>query len=164
MRHMPQADRGVSCGGTDHRAGAASGFARPVPGRGVFVNGAVRIGGIRRAGWDCSSTMGQGEADPGADQQPASQPVAQPGAHAKHAAGASGGERPCAVEAAGDDPPWIAALSLRWVDYAPIAEALGELGMVTEQVEGFTVPQRRFASPAERDAALAGLHRAHHRP
>ncbi|HVX71137.1 MAG TPA: class I SAM-dependent methyltransferase [Mycobacteriales bacterium] len=61
------------------------------------------------------------------------------------------------VEAAGDDPPWIAALSLRWVDYAPIAEALGELGMVTEQVEGFTVPQRRFASPAERDAALAGL-------
>jgi SAM-dependent methyltransferase len=61
------------------------------------------------------------------------------------------------VAAAGDDPPWIAALSLRWVDYAPIAEALDELGMVTEQVEGFTVPQRRFASPAERDAALAGL-------
>ena len=61
------------------------------------------------------------------------------------------------VAAAGDEPPWIAALSLRWVDYAPIAEALDELGMVTEQVEGFTVPQRRFASPAERDAALAGL-------
>jgi SAM-dependent methyltransferase len=61
------------------------------------------------------------------------------------------------VEAAGDEPPWIAALSLRWIDYDPIADVLDELGMVTELVEGFAVPQRRFADSTERDAALAGL-------
>jgi hypothetical protein len=61
------------------------------------------------------------------------------------------------IEAAGDDPPWIAALSLRWVDFGPIAETLDELGLVTEQVEGYCVPQRRFAHEPERQAALAGL-------
>lgn len=57
-----------------------------------------------------------------------------------------------------DDPPWVAALSLRWVDFAPIAEAFEDLGLVTEQVEGYCVPQRRFANDTERQAVLAGLH------
>lgn len=62
------------------------------------------------------------------------------------------------VEASGDDPPWVAALCLRWVDYAPVAEALGDLGLVTERLEGYCVPQRRFAHDEERQAALSGLH------
>lgn len=62
------------------------------------------------------------------------------------------------VEARSDDPPWVAALCLRWVDYAPIAEALDEVGLVTERIEGYCVPQRRFAHEQERQAALAGLH------
>lgn len=61
------------------------------------------------------------------------------------------------VEASGDDPPWVAALCLRWVDYTPIAEALDDLGLVTEQLDGYCVPQRRFAHEEERQAALAGL-------
>jgi hypothetical protein len=62
------------------------------------------------------------------------------------------------VEASGDDPPWVAALCLRWVDYTPIAEALDDLGLVTERLDGYCVPQRRFAHQEERQAALAGLH------
>lgn len=61
------------------------------------------------------------------------------------------------VEAAGEDPPWVAALNLRWVDFTPIAEALEDLGLVTEHLEGYCVPQRRFAHEQEREAALAGL-------
>jgi SAM-dependent methyltransferase len=61
------------------------------------------------------------------------------------------------VAARGDDPPWVAALSLRWVDYAPIAEALDDLGLVTEHLDGYCVPQRRFADDTERQAAVAGL-------
>jgi SAM-dependent methyltransferase len=61
------------------------------------------------------------------------------------------------VEAGGDDPPWIAALSLRWVDFSPITEAFDDLGLVTEQLEGYCVPQRRFAHDQEREAAIAGL-------
>lgn len=61
------------------------------------------------------------------------------------------------IEARGDDPPWVAALSLRWVDFAPIAEAFDDLGLVTEHLEGYCVPQRRFAHDAERQAAIAGL-------
>lgn len=61
------------------------------------------------------------------------------------------------VEASGDNPPWVAALCLRWVDYTPIAEALDDLGLVTEQLDGYCVPQRRFAHEEERQAALAGL-------
>jgi hypothetical protein len=61
------------------------------------------------------------------------------------------------VEAAGDQQPWIAALNLRWIDFRPIAEALSDLGLVTEQVDGYCVPQRRFADEREREAALAGL-------
>ena len=62
------------------------------------------------------------------------------------------------VEASGDDPPWVASLCLRWVDYTPIAEALDDLGLVTERLDGYCVPQRRFAHDEERQAALAGLH------
>jgi hypothetical protein len=61
------------------------------------------------------------------------------------------------VEASGDDPPWVAALCLRWVDYTPIAEGLDGLGLVTERLDGYCVPQRRFAHDEERQAALAGL-------
>jgi hypothetical protein len=61
------------------------------------------------------------------------------------------------VEASGDDSPWVAALCLRWVDYTPIAGALGDLGLVTEWLDGYCVPQRRFAHEDERQAALAGV-------
>jgi hypothetical protein len=61
------------------------------------------------------------------------------------------------VEASGDDPPWVAALSLRWVDFSPIAEAFDDLGLVTERLAGYCVPQRRFAHDEEREAAIAGL-------
>src|SRR5690348_12281689 len=61
------------------------------------------------------------------------------------------------VEAGGENLPWVAALSLRWVDFTPIAEAFDDLGLVTERLEGYCVPQRRFAHEAERQAAVAGL-------
>ena len=61
------------------------------------------------------------------------------------------------VEAAGDEPPWIAALSLRWIDFEPIAESLGEIGLVTEEIPAYRVAQRRFANENERRAALRGL-------
>jgi hypothetical protein len=61
------------------------------------------------------------------------------------------------VGASGDNPPWVAALSLRWVDFSPIAEAFDDLGLVTERLDGYCVPQRRFAHDAERQAAIAGL-------
>jgi hypothetical protein len=61
------------------------------------------------------------------------------------------------VEAGGENPPWVAALSLRWVDFAPIAEAFDDLGLVTERLDGYCVPQRRFTHAAERQAAVAGL-------
>ncbi|HSZ38370.1 MAG TPA: hypothetical protein VK817_00270 [Trebonia sp.] len=55
------------------------------------------------------------------------------------------------------EPPWVAALSLRWVDFTPIAEAFDDLGLVTERLDGYCVPQRRFAHDAERQAAIDGL-------
>ena len=61
------------------------------------------------------------------------------------------------VEASGDEPPWIAAFSLRWIDFEPIGTSLDEVGLVTEQVPGYCVPQRRFADEQERQAALTGL-------
>ncbi|MDR0343348.1 MAG: class I SAM-dependent methyltransferase [Nocardiopsaceae bacterium] len=63
-----------------------------------------------------------------------------------------------AILAAADEPPWVAALSLRWVDFSPILETLDDLGLVTEHLEGYCVPQRRFAHEPEREAALASLH------
>lgn len=61
------------------------------------------------------------------------------------------------VEAAGDEPPWIAAFSLRWIDFEPIASSLAEIGLVTERVPGYCVAQRQFADEQERQAALIGL-------
>jgi hypothetical protein len=61
------------------------------------------------------------------------------------------------VKAAGDDPPWIAAFSLRWIDFEPIATSLDQIGLVTERVSGYCVAQRRFADEQERQAALIGL-------
>jgi SAM-dependent methyltransferase len=53
------------------------------------------------------------------------------------------------ILAAADEPPWVAALSLRWVDFDPIAETLDAHGLVTEKLDGYVVPQRRFADAAE---------------
>ena len=50
---------------------------------------------------------------------------------------------------AADDRPWVAALSLRWVDFEPIAETLDQHGLVTEKAPGYVVPQRRFVDAAE---------------
>lgn len=61
------------------------------------------------------------------------------------------------VDAAGDEPPWIAVLSLRWLDFTPIARSLEEVGLVTEGIPNYCVPQRRFASDEEREAACRGL-------
>lgn len=62
-----------------------------------------------------------------------------------------------AIVGAADEPPWVAALSLRWVDFSPIVETLDDLGLVTEHLEGYCVPQRRFAHEPERQAALTSL-------
>lgn len=58
---------------------------------------------------------------------------------------------------AADDTPWIAALSLRWVDFDPIAEVFGEHGLITEKLDGYVVPQRRFADRDERAFVLGEL-------
>lgn len=56
-----------------------------------------------------------------------------------------------------DDKPWVAALCLRTVPFEPIADCLAEQGLVTEQLDGVTFPQRRFASEDERAYALNAL-------
>ena len=53
--------------------------------------------------------------------------------------------------------PWIASLCLRTVPFEPIAERLAAQGLVTEQLDGVTFPQRRFASDDEREYALSEL-------
>ncbi|MCG5214006.1 hypothetical protein [Streptosporangium sp. KLBMP 9127] len=53
--------------------------------------------------------------------------------------------------------PWFAALCLRTVSYEPVAESLARHGLVTEQLEEHTFPQRRFAGPEERDYAMRAL-------
>ena len=50
--------------------------------------------------------------------------------------------------------PWVAAFALRMFSYDRIAETLARHGLVTEQLSGVSFPQRRFASEAEREAAL----------
>lgn len=57
----------------------------------------------------------------------------------------------------GDRRPWVAAFTLRWVDYGPVAEALASHGLVTEELTRRTFPQRRFAGDHERDYVLAKL-------
>jgi hypothetical protein len=56
-----------------------------------------------------------------------------------------------------EQPPWVAALSLRWVDFEPVAEALDSHGLTTEKLDDFVVPQRRFTDSAERDFVLEQL-------
>jgi SAM-dependent methyltransferase len=56
-----------------------------------------------------------------------------------------------------EQPPWVAALSLRWVDFDPVAEALDSYGLTTEKLDDFVVPQRRFVDADERDFALEQL-------
>ena len=53
------------------------------------------------------------------------------------------------ILAAADEPPWVAALTLRWIDFEPIAEMLDAHGLVTEKLDGYVVPQRRFADAGE---------------
>jgi SAM-dependent methyltransferase len=52
---------------------------------------------------------------------------------------------------AADETPWVAALSLRWVDFDPIAETLEQQGLVTERLDGYVARQRRFADSEERE-------------
>ncbi len=56
-----------------------------------------------------------------------------------------------------DQTPWVAALSLRWVDFEPVAETLDSHGLVTEKVDDFVVPQRRFSSSEERNFVFGQL-------
>ncbi|MFE6776585.1 hypothetical protein [Streptomyces sp. NPDC057702] len=55
-------------------------------------------------------------------------------------------------------PLWVAAFVLRGVSYAPVAEALRKLGLITETAgPERTFVQRRFADVAERRHAIAGV-------
>jgi hypothetical protein len=56
-----------------------------------------------------------------------------------------------------DTPPWVASLCLRTVSYDPVATSLAGHGLVTEQLEDVTFPQRQFADMDERDTALERL-------
>jgi SAM-dependent methyltransferase len=56
-----------------------------------------------------------------------------------------------------EHPPWVAALSLRWVDFDPVAETLDSHGLVVEKLDDFVVPQRRFADPDEQRFVLDQL-------
>lgn len=53
---------------------------------------------------------------------------------------------------------WLAVWVLRVFDYAPTAALLAEHGLVTERLPG-TFPQRRFADPAEAEAAVTDVRR-----
>jgi hypothetical protein len=54
-------------------------------------------------------------------------------------------------------PVWVAALCLRTVPFDPIADCLAAFGLVSEQLDGVTFPQRRFTSDHERRYALKEL-------
>lgn len=56
-----------------------------------------------------------------------------------------------------DKRPWVASLCLRTVPFDPIADCLASHGLVTEQLEDVTFPQRRFTSEEERESALRAL-------
>ncbi|MGI8793755.1 MAG: hypothetical protein ACR2H3_11360 [Acidimicrobiales bacterium] len=55
--------------------------------------------------------------------------------------------------------PRLAALCLRWIDFAPIVAIGAAHGLVTERLEEATFPQRRFADDIERRHAEAELAR-----
>jgi hypothetical protein len=57
----------------------------------------------------------------------------------------------------GRPAPWVAAFVLRQFSYEPISAALSQHGLVTEQLNGVSFPQRRFASDSEREAALRAV-------
>jgi len=57
----------------------------------------------------------------------------------------------------GRSAPWVAAFVLRQFSYEPISAALSQHGLVTEQLNGVSFPQRRFASDSEREAALRAV-------
>lgn len=61
------------------------------------------------------------------------------------------------LDAAGDQLPWVAALSLRWVDFEPVHQSMERHGLKVDKADRYVVPQRRFTTPGERDAAFAGL-------
>ncbi|WP_220447687.1 class I SAM-dependent methyltransferase [Nonomuraea diastatica] len=56
-----------------------------------------------------------------------------------------------------DRRPWFAALCLRTVDFTPVADTLARHGLITEQLDNATFPQRRFADDLERKFALRSL-------
>ncbi len=60
-------------------------------------------------------------------------------------------------DAAGDNPPWLAAFTLRMFPFDPIGSALARYGLVTERLAGATFGQRRFADEGERAHAFAEL-------
>lgn len=62
------------------------------------------------------------------------------------------------MDAAANDPPWVATFVLRMFDYDQIAAVLAEHGLVTEKLDGVTFKQRRFASPHEQASVAAALH------
>lgn len=57
----------------------------------------------------------------------------------------------------GRPAPWVAAFVLRQFSYEPVSAALAQHGLVTEQLNGVSFPQRRFASESEREAALRAV-------
>ena len=59
-----------------------------------------------------------------------------------------------------DDPPWVAAFTLRTVGYEPIAAVLDRYGLVTERLAGQPFKQRRFFDDRERRSTLDALARA----
>lgn len=62
------------------------------------------------------------------------------------------------LEATPDDT-WLAAFSLRWIDFEPVAAEAERHGLVTERWDAETFPQRRFTDDAERQHALDELAR-----
>jgi len=60
-----------------------------------------------------------------------------------------------AIDRPGD--VWVVSFVLRTVDYAPVAAALAEFGLVTEPVPGEVVRQRRFADQREHEAINAAV-------
>lgn len=54
-------------------------------------------------------------------------------------------------------PAWVASFVLRMFPYDPIAEALAQFDLKTEQFEGATFVQRRFASVEEMEATVQSV-------
>lgn len=58
-----------------------------------------------------------------------------------------------------DGTPWVVSFVLRMFPYEPLAEALGQFGLVTERLSGATFVQRRFRDVEEFERSLATLAR-----